>query len=255
MNIIQQKLLKKSIQETLSDQIVEGNNLSLLEKKIESMCYGSEQKGFKNIVNNIKGIYNYYFKTSIKINKRAYTKILYKELKSKKYPDRLAITLAKATPVPIENNYLKKILALAYGITIGRTLSERHIKWISEKSGIKEKTLTNASFISELPLHIITAAQIYPQIYAFTKGISETTEKLLHININITPNYEQILYGLYTLSISQYIYSQIKNKYVRAYHGATTFPFGAITFWTATIHDKYIKYQEKIIESQNRHKP
>ncbi|GIU69384.1 MAG: hypothetical protein KatS3mg002_0620 [Candidatus Woesearchaeota archaeon] len=255
MNILKKSILKKSIRETLSDQIIEKNNLSLLEQKIETMCYPENILNIPNkekpytidkIFNDIKGIYKYYFNPAVKTNKRAYTKILYNELKNKQYPDRLAETLAKATPVPIQNKYLKHILTIGYAITIGRSLSERHITWISQKSGIKERHLTRASFILEIPMHIITAGQLYPQLYTVTKGFSETINSLINKNINITPTYEQVLFGLCLLSLSQGIYSELKNKYVRGYHGATTLPFGAITFWSSTFHDKYLKYQEKI---------
>lgn len=248
-------LLKKSIQETLSDQIIKGNNIDSLEKKIEKMVYDfPKHKTLPGkIMDDARGIYRYYFDPVISTNKRAYTKILYNELKSKEYSERLAITIAKATPVRLENKSLKALLALGYAITMGRNMSERHFNWISKKSGMGQKTLMHLSFVSEPPLHLITAGQLYPQIYAVTKGISETMKRLADIDINMTPNYEQIFLGLCTISAAQFIFYKIKKKYVRAYQSATSLPFGAIAFWMSTAHNRYVHYQEKAKQSENPH--
>jgi hypothetical protein len=252
-------LLKKSIQETLSDQIIKENHIESLEKKIENMVFDfpKHETWTGKILDDIKGMYRYYFNPVISTNKRAYTKILYNELKNKEYSDKLAMTLAKATPVPVQNKYLMGLLAAGYSITMGRNMSERHFNWISKKSEMKQKTLMHLSFLSEPPLHLITAGQLYPQIYAVTKGISETIKRLADIDINMTPNYDQIYVGLCAISAAQFAFYKIKKEYVRAYQSATSLPFGAVTFWMSTAHNRYMHYQEKakrsIKQSENRH--
>lgn len=247
IKMIKNILIKKGIRETLSDKIIQDTDIVSLEKKIDKMVYDfpKHENRLGRFIDDIRGMYRYYINPSINTNKRAYTKMLYNDLKRRKYSDRLAITLAKATPVAVQNKYLKGLLAIGYGITIGRNMSERHFNWVSKKSGIPEKVLMRLSFLSEPPMHLLTAGQLYPQIYAVTKGISETIKRVSQIDINITPDYLQIYWGLCALSIAQYIFYETKKIYVRAYHGATSLPFGAVTFWMSTAHNRYLNYQEK----------
>lgn len=246
IKMIKNILIKKGIRETLSDKIIQDTDIVSLEKKIDKMVYAfpKHENRLGRFIDDIRGMYRYYINPSINTNKRAYTKMLYNDLKRREYSDRLAITLAKATPVAVQNKYLKGLLAIGYGITMGRNMSERHFNWVSKKSGISEKVLMRLSFLSEPPMHLLTAGQLYPQIYAVTKGISETIKRVSQIDINITPDYLQIYCGLCAFSMAQYIFYETKKRYVRAYHGATSLPFGAAIFWMSTAHNKYLNYQE-----------
>lgn len=245
-------IIKTTIRETLSEQIARNNDASLLERRIEEIIYKNLKED--TLIDKIKKIftstYRYYFNDAVKTNKKAYTKIIYNDLIKKEYSENLATIIAKSTPIPIKNNYLKNILAFGYAISVGRILSETHFKIISKKADIPQEKLMKLSFIVEIPTHTITAIQLYPQLYVLTKGISETL-KTININTNITPTYEQIVAGLISLTAIQYLYYIKTKKYVRGYYSLTTIPFGAMMFWLSTAHEKYLKYKSKTKKVEN----
>lgn len=253
--MFEQVLTRKMVRESLSEQIAQQTSIDDLEKKIQKMTYDfpTHNDRLGKILDDIRGVYRYYFDPAINTNKRAYTKMRYAELKKEHNTPSLAMAIAKATPVDVNNATLKSTLALGFAATTGRNLSEEHFKYIAKKSGIPEKKLINLSFLTEPLMHSVTAAQVFPQVYAVTKGASETMKWLFGTDIDITPEYSQVLIGLFSMSALQYAYHRMTGKYVRAYHAATSLPFGGPVFWMSTAHSRYLRYKDKVKESENQH--